>query len=84
MIQAPLAFPLGFLSFQVELGGHQLHELLLVKEAMNTLGLVHTIPCLFQGGENIITFLFFLSLISPKDTKVELIYKYYLICCVTE
>lgn len=43
MIQAPLAFPLGFLSFQVELGGHQLHELLLVKEAMNTLGLVHTI-----------------------------------------
>ena len=61
MIQAPLAFLLSFLSFQVELGSHQLHELLLVKEAMNTLGLVHTTPCLFQGGENIITFLFFLS-----------------------
>lgn len=68
MIQAPLAFPLGFLSFQVELGGHQLHELLLVKEAMNTLGLVHITPCLFQGGENIITFLFF-SLSFPQKRQ---------------
>lgn len=44
-----------------------LHVFLLVKEAMNTLRLVHTSPCAyFQGEENIITFLFFLF---PKRDK---------------
>lgn len=63
----PLDCSLGFLSFQVDVGGCHLHMLLLVKEAMNTLRLVHTTPCLFPGRRKHNRLSFFLSHFPKRD-----------------
>lgn len=79
MIWTPWAFPLIFLCL-VELGGCPFACVSPCKGSHEHSRLVHATPCAyFQEEENIITVLF----IFPKDTKVDLIYKYYLICCVT-
>lgn len=52
---------------------------------MQPLILFYPIPCAyFQGEEKASTLIFFIFSKRKKITKVKLIYKYYLICCVTE